>query len=163
MHPGCCALCGSGNCDDGYVNTGIYYDYEGQMYLCNTCAIQVAEVIGCLSPDETVHLQGLLSDTAKELASVKAELEANNERLNDYDALLLGALTASDFGLDSPSGDTIKAESEPADAEPGLTDGTPVLSDDGESDAKESVKSVGRRKPPRTQRSDSGTSDGLTI
>lgn len=163
MHPGCCALCGSGNCDDGYIDTGVWYDYEGQVYFCVTCGLQIASVIGCLSADETAHLQELLSNAAAELSSVKAELANANERLNGYDTLLLGALATSPDGVIFPSGDV--TEDEPSSTPPNPDSSSlPVgQADHGEPVASQPVKSSGRRKPARTQRSDGSTGDGFTI
>jgi len=164
MHPGCCALCGSGNCDEGYVDTGVWYDYEGQVYFCWNCCMQIAAVVGCLSADEHSQIRELLEDTARELKAVKAELETANEQLGQYDAIMLRAISGSPDGVILPSGSPVEAQ--PADAE--ATDQPNDLpvgqSDEGESVLKEPVKGSGRRKPPRTQRSDSSTDEsGITI
>lgn len=79
QHPGACALCGSGNCDDGYVSTGIYYEYEGFVYFCMNCAKQIAEAIGCLLPDEASHLR----EISEAVATKCSRLEEKNANLND--------------------------------------------------------------------------------
>lgn len=163
MHPGCCALCGSGNSEDGYVDTGIFYDYEGQVYFCVTCATQIANVIGCLAADEVQHLQALLAETATQLKEVKEAHARDAERLNDYDNLMLNAIAV---GIDRPdvvSGELVTSQPEAAgdaiESAPESLTGT----DSGEPVVKKSVASGGRRKPPRTERSDSSTGDGITI
>lgn len=75
MHPGSCCVCGSGNCDDGYLDLGVYYDYEGTMYLCMTCAYQAGETVGLYTPDEVKLTQQQLSDAMTQIAALTEELE----------------------------------------------------------------------------------------
>lgn len=158
MHPGCCALCGSGNCEDGYVDTGIYYDYEGQVYFCMTCAFQIAEVIGSLSPETIAHIQELLSETATELATVKVELESANERLGHYDAII-GTHISTHVIAPDPSGDVSDSVEPVTEPEPESTDEPAKPADSGESKPKEPTKSSGRRIAPRTKQRDDSTPD----
>lgn len=153
MHPGSCALCGSGNCDDGYVDLGIYYDYEGQMYLCRYCTEQVAAVMGCLSADESAFLQATNVDLAAQLTALKAQLEEVNERLGLYDSLLSGI--ASNSSDSEPtvidSLDINLNEIDEADNSDGEQLELPITS--GESESAEPVKGRRPRKPAQPQRS----------
>lgn len=87
QHPACCAVCGSGVCEFGYLDIGVYYDYEGQVYLCMTCFEEGAEAAGLLSRSEAGYLQAVNTDLAAENAKLKESLEAVNERIKHYDAL----------------------------------------------------------------------------
>lgn len=162
MHPGCCALCGSGNCDEGYVDTGIYYDYEGQVYFCWNCAMQIAAVIGCLSSDEHGIMRALLENTAAKLKATEEELGRATERLNDYDSLMLRALTIGDDGPAAVSGDPVTSQSTNESDESVVSNASIDSTDVGEPVVKKPVASGGRRKPARTQRSDSNP-EGFTI
>jgi hypothetical protein len=134
LHPGACALCGSGNCDDGYVDTGVYYEYEGQVYFCMTCAHQIVNAIGCLLPDESEHLRDLNS----EMATRVTELENENRQLRDNLAAWNNLLaTATSSGAASG---LIAADPLP---EPQHALNTSESADDGESEPEESTKGLG--------------------
>lgn len=77
MHPASCSVCGSGNCEKGYLDLGVFYDYEGQVYLCMICATQAGETIGLYTPDEVKQNVDLINELAAENAKLK-------EELNDY-------------------------------------------------------------------------------
>jgi hypothetical protein len=72
VRPAACCVCGNGTHEDGYLDLGVYYDYEGQMYLCKTCATQAGETIGMYTPDEVKNLQ----DLAANLLADKERLES---------------------------------------------------------------------------------------
>jgi len=74
-NPGTCYVCGSGNCDDGYLDFGTFVDYHGNFYLCLTCAKQAAETIGYFSPEEVALQQSSIERLTKENEELKAELE----------------------------------------------------------------------------------------
>jgi hypothetical protein len=125
MHPGACSLCGSGNCDRGYVDLGIYFDYEGQVYLCMTCIDQVIETVGGLLPDQALHLKEVSEEIAKKNRELEEENAGYRNKLDSWYTLLDGAI---DFRADNPnakSDDPTGAESssEPAN---GTSGGEPV-------------------------------------
>lgn len=123
-HPGCCAVCGSGNGEEGYVDLGVYYDYEGQMYLCWTCTAQVAEVIDCLLPSEAAILKELVEQTELRNKDLQTQLEAANERLRAFDVAF-----ASVKFPDDPSASVASVVSEDStvsvEVEPTATNGPP--------------------------------------
>lgn len=88
--PGNCALCGNATCLDGYVDLDIYFDWEGNIYLCMNCAKQVSKVIGCLLPDETKALHALYEENARELNETKEKLDAF-QQLDDLFSRLYGS------------------------------------------------------------------------
>lgn len=118
--PGCCILCGTGDNDEGFVNFGTYIDYHGQVYLCYTCTIEVAEVIGCLIPAEAVHLKELANNVQAQNVRLNLDLDAANERLHSFDLILGSVRDSSAFSdlldpatkqVDSDSTDDSNADS----------------------------------------------------
>lgn len=128
--PGNCALCGNGTCLDGYVDLDIYYDWEGNVYLCMNCAKQTATVIGCLLPDQSRYLETLNENIAKELKETKEKL-SEFQQLDDlftglYGSSFLPVVTAVS---DAPEPESAAEQSNPADVV--------------------SITSAGKSKPPR--------------
>jgi hypothetical protein len=129
LHPGCCALCRSGVCEEGYVDLGVYFDYEGQMYLCHTCTQQVAEVIGCLIPSEAAILHALVNSVQAENVVLKTELEVARDRLAAYDSVLANLSPSAPIFSGSPN--------DPIEQIKQITDAPADSTDDRESEVKE--------------------------
>lgn len=91
MHPGACALCGNGTCVDGYLNTSIFYDYEGTVYLCMRCVEQLCTVVGALLPDEVKSLREHTEQIAAKCSELEAENNELRDRVNSWDSVLSGA------------------------------------------------------------------------
>lgn len=70
LAPATCAMCGNGTQEE-YVDPAIFYDWEGQVYFCKRCTTEMAETIGCLSPEQADFLKSVND----ELAARNAELE----------------------------------------------------------------------------------------
>lgn len=132
LHPGSCMVCGSGNSQDGYLSFGVFYDYEGHQYLCMDCALEAAETIRCLTPEETSHLMAQCESLATENAELMSKLEAANERLKAYDTLF-GSVVNSGVGNDAVIGDS-------ADKGDAVTSEN---ADKGESESKEPAEKPG--------------------
>lgn len=130
MHPGACALCGSGVREEGYVDPQIYYDYEGQVYFCTTCLEEMAGVIGCLTAAESAHLTETANEALAENKALKEELEQARERLGHYDSILrtLSPAAVSPTGV----GNSVTPEQSGTDSKSsgtsasGSADGKPV-------------------------------------
>lgn len=125
--PGSCFVCGSGNREEGYVDTGVWLEYIGEGLICNLCVIEIGEKIGMLIPNEAQHIQGLAESLATENTALKEKLENANERLNALD-LLIGSNHAAYLAAIGVS--SLDSSEDPA--QPSL------LSGDGESTPKES-------------------------
>ena len=87
VHPGRCMVCGNGNCDSGYLDLGVFFDYEGTMYLCMSCCTQAGETIGMFTPDEVKSQQELIEKLTHENVQQKEEL--------DYARPIIGSLRSS--------------------------------------------------------------------
>lgn len=75
MHPAQCMVCGNGMCEEGYLDLGVFYDYEGTMYLCKTCCYQAGETFGMFTPDEVMTQQRLINTLSEDNDFLKKELE----------------------------------------------------------------------------------------
>jgi len=143
QHPGSCALCGSGNCEDGYVDLGIYYDYEGQMYLCVICVKQVAGVIDMIPSEEVQFMQAAAEELALKFKALEDENLRYRERLAAYDVLVNSV--SSGFPAGTPS----QIEEPTVESANESVSGT----DSGEPSPKESTESAGHTEPVRVKRS----------
>lgn len=146
QHPGNCAMCGNGTCEKGYVDPSIWYEWEGQVYFCFNCTVQMAEAIGCLAPDQSEFLVNQNKELAAKLQSATEELDNANTNLS----IFYGAINAAAVdALVSNSSDEPTVESAPEPTSEPVTVGTeqePVAS-----------KSVKKRRPndaPRITGSD---------
>lgn len=77
MPPGKCCICGSSNNEDRqYCDMGWEIDFFGVVYICTFCFSEVANLLGCLTPEQAEALelenerlrQEIVSFRAKELA-----------------------------------------------------------------------------------------------
>lgn len=149
--PGSCALCGSGNCDEGYVDTGVWIDYHGNVYFCMNCMRQIVGTIRALTPEEAQELIDQSNSVLAENAELTKEVEELREYKRSVDNLLSGLadrVSLSDLGTNPGSGESDGASD-------GVNDGPPAGSEDGESTPK---KSGTRRRSVRTKPAESSNS-----
>lgn len=153
-HPGICALCGNGTCVEGYVDLDIYFEYEGNVYLCMNCALQVAHVIGCLLPKESRYLEELNNEIATKCKSLEEKLDGY-QKFDNLIAEFFGHSinTASDDPVSDPPVE--ESESEP--------DTVNEPTSDGSGEKPVSVKSGPKRRPNDASRSKRSNSAGLHI
>jgi hypothetical protein len=111
MHPGACMVCGNGTHEQGYVDLGVFYDYEGTMYLCMTCALQVAALIGCVLPEEIESLKKTNEQIAQERNDLRKELDHAQHHVDTANALLRSRFMP-DPGSDSAT-EGVREEPEP--------------------------------------------------
>lgn len=74
-HPGSCMVCGGSDEERNYVDLGVFYDYEGNCYLCDLCGTQVGEVLGLFTPDEIKDLVKQGNDLAAANEAMRKELD----------------------------------------------------------------------------------------
>lgn len=132
QQPAACSVCGNGTCLEGYLDTDVWIEYYGQVYLCMNCAKQLVEAIGGLIPEEAQGLKDLSDKIAKDYAELKETHESAITRLDMYDTLVLSAANGM-----LPS---IAAKEQPESADR-LNDASADGADVGESESEEPVKS----------------------
>lgn len=158
MHPGACCVCGSGTCQQGYIDIGVYYDYEGQMYLCMTCLTEAAETAGMLSLEESEHLIEQNKQLAAELTDLTAtnkELSEQNEQFNN----LLRPLAERSVA------DRLISISVPSDSPTDEGQGDETVTDESVSkrESDESVVTESATEPVRLRRATRTTSSNLKL
>ena len=160
MHPGACAVCGNGNSINGYVDIGVYYEYEGQVYLCMLCAEEFVATIGGATADELLVTAELTSRSLEENEQLKSEVEKLNGELEQYRNLM--RIARDDAGnnddnhlpvienSESESGsiESVSEVTEPVVGSPSVPE--PVLN--------ESVKDDGHSIPDKPKRGNRGAS-----
>ena len=137
--PACCYICGSGNCDKGYVDFGTFVDYHGAFYLCVTCVEQVVSVVGFFSPEEVAGQQELLGHLKTKIDDLESALNDATERADAANRLL-----ASRF---ASSGSSESVTPVPEQRPEPTTDPQPFgRSEGGESESEKSTKGSERRR-----------------
>lgn len=100
--PAACALCGSGNDQMGYIHTDVWYEYEGYVYFClSNCARQLAEVFGCLLPEEAEILKAQATEIAETNKTLEAELNEARSRLSTFDSIIADGLASGALSVPS--------------------------------------------------------------
>lgn len=144
--PGSCALCGSGHCDDGYVDLGVWIEFLGNVYLCMNCMEQAIGAVRGLTPSEANELTTQANFVALQNKELLQEVEELREHKRSVDFLL--ARAAVDYAVNDITAALESKEQQFASALVARTDdepanGTPSGSADGESTPKKS--GTGRR------------------
>ena len=101
LPPGTCILCGTGFCDDGFIDFGVNLEWFGQIYFCATCALEIGGSVGAYSSAEVNHINGLFNVAVEERNALKERLDNAESELHT----LRGAIRiVSDNGsvVDSP-------------------------------------------------------------
>lgn len=144
-HPGACALCGNGNCDDGYVDLGIYYDYEGQVYLCMNCIEQVIHAVDGLTTEEAAFLKEIDTNLKNENTRLTEELQVANERNAKWTDLIssIGNPSGTPDSVINAAVDLIPEVSIEGSQEPKVAESGPVATES------KPVKSVEGKRPPK--------------
>lgn len=159
QHPGCCAVCGSGDAERLYVDPGVFVDFEGQFYFCNICTEEMGSTIGMLTSAEAQFL--IQQNNKYEVRNT--ELEKVREA---YDRLVV-ALRDAAISAASPSGSLLADSSDIiSEAEPEGYSGDPLSNDEptvsGEKELTKSIKSTAER-GQLTDASQSATGDGFNL
>lgn len=115
MHPGVCAVCGNGTYEPGYIDIGVYYDYEGQVYLCLACVNEIADTAGLLTDTEAQFLCIQNKDFAEKNEKLVHDLKVANERLQHYDALFNSNFESHPDVISDLESEDKQEDGEPAD------------------------------------------------
>lgn len=156
QHPGSCMVCGSGVCDLGYVDLGVFYDYEGTMYLCHTCVTQAAEIIGMFTPEQVESQRQLLDDLTSQNAQYKEELDRVRPLVSAVEQLK-STVVSDLIGASDSVSDFVREESEslPADAngsESGIDSNDSAVTEGSGSGKSEPEEPVTSKQPARSNR-----------
>lgn len=120
QHPSACRVCGNGAYEEGYVDIDVYFEFEGWTYLCLSCLTEAAEAGGMLSKEESEHLKKVNESFAEENKTLRTLLEAANERLKHFDAILADYASSNDLPTHVP--DAKDSETDNASGEPTNSD-----------------------------------------
>lgn len=114
--PGCCAICGSGQDPNGFVDTGLDFEFWGRVFFCPQCVEQIAGVFGFIHPKVVEDLQG-----ERDLATL--ELHQANDRITHLESVLGGlsvlglnipvVSTGIIYDMDPPEGEKLPTEESP--------------------------------------------------
>lgn len=154
-HPATCMVCGNGNYDEGYVDLGVFYDFEGSQYLCGLCVTQAGETYGMFTPSEVKSQLELIEKLIAENAAYEEEL--NNVRPLVAAVSKLSSLNS--LNSDYVDGGPVSEEPKPLPDFVSTGSGTrndPLKlsitgSEDGEPDSEEPVKGSGRSNSSRAK------------
>lgn len=102
LFPGTCCVCGNGTYEHGYVQLGVYYEYEGEMYLCLTCLTEAAEIGGMLSLEQGVVLKDLAIKVSEQNKALRELVKGLSEKVELYESALgsVGAITIASPSVD---------------------------------------------------------------
>lgn len=75
--PGVCSVCGTSRNDDRqYVDFGLTVDMIGVIYFCTMCIQELCNRMGCLTPEQSRHLEDQLDAARQEILSFQKEKAA---------------------------------------------------------------------------------------
>ena len=105
LPPGNCALCGSGNSEEGYLDIRLFVEFIGQIYFCVRCVEQFISVIDGLNYEEAAELKSQhLKDTSIILSLREDLKKAENDLRTLRGALdLIGLTVPSDTSVSDSS------------------------------------------------------------
>jgi hypothetical protein len=82
LNPGTCALCGSSSTGDRkYADLGITVDYVGVIYFCTFCLQEVANRVGCATPEQTKQLEDELDAARQTILEFQAQKAAYDDAI----------------------------------------------------------------------------------
>lgn len=131
LFPGGCCVCGNGLNPEGFVSIGVYYEGEGQMYLCLTCLTEAAETGGLLSLEQSRVLVDLSTKVSEENLVLRETVKDLSKRVELYES----AINAAGAGIvSSPANTDLGVTESPAELVTGPDAGTTEPSESGTSD-----------------------------
>lgn len=142
--PGKCAVCGhtgTNNTGDGtpvlFIDIGLDIDYYGRVYFCTTCAIQVMDTIGFITPTAAEALRQQIQSQESELITLRTQnaqlRSALGSLLGQPDPSVLGDLSfleqSSGSGREeTPDGNSSLTNDEPSPSESASSEGSDGIS-----------------------------------
>jgi hypothetical protein len=114
-HPGSCACCGGSDPDRTYVDFGIWYDYEGSVYICNQCLYEAAvTVMGYFTQEQHEALLAISNRQAMRISELETELADAQPILDAVRSLgtHVDLVSVSDVGSDNPTSEVVETGTE---------------------------------------------------
>lgn len=87
IDPGHCGACGKASHSQGFVHTGMDFEFFGTLIFCADCAKEIGRAVGCLDPEQTVKVNNVLAEAIDENYSLRSQLEqleAVRDAFNKY-------------------------------------------------------------------------------
>lgn len=112
--PGSCMICGSGTCDEGYVDFGIFVDYHGTLYFCVPCVKEVAQVIGCITPEDNDIFAEATEEKLALLVETQKELEDARKHIDNLNAVLTSKLLSNSAVVEGVTEEPVKPSQAPS-------------------------------------------------
>lgn len=83
LAPGTCVVCGTSRTDDRqYVDLDIFVEYVGQIYFCTFCMTELANQLGCLTPEQTKQLEEERDAALQTIIEFQTKDRALNDSIN---------------------------------------------------------------------------------
>lgn len=75
IDPAHCGACGKASHEQGFVHTGMDFEFYGTLIFCADCAKEIGRAVGCLDPEQSVKLNDYLVQLINENNSQRSQLE----------------------------------------------------------------------------------------
>ena len=134
-HPGSCCVCGNGNSDQTYLELGVFFDYEGNLYVCTPCVEQIINTWGAYTAEEMAAALEGANTNFEQITRLEEELANVRTQLSAARVMLASSITGRDFA------DLVSEGTESAD---GVSAEPVSVPDAGEPEVKEPVSKPGR-------------------
>jgi hypothetical protein len=82
--PGSCGGCGTPRCEEGFVNTGLDFEFWGTLIFCRTCVTEMAAIYGLISAEQAEEYQLQTEEMRKEVEALKIALESAKGIIDGY-------------------------------------------------------------------------------
>lgn len=103
LAPGTCVVCGTSRTDDRkYIDFGIFVEYVGQIYFCTFCMTELANQLGCLTPEQTIQLENERDAAHQRILEFQIRERALNESINTLRATGLFDRPVDSVGITIP-------------------------------------------------------------
>lgn len=139
LHPGSCMVCGSGDPERTYLTLGVFFDYEGSMYICHLCGAQIGETLGLFTSEEVKIQTEAIANLQASVDSMEKELSYARPIMVGIRGLLNDPVLSAALGITAQPEDNEGIKSGDATVPDDVPNGIPGVGETGESTPKEST------------------------
>lgn len=93
--PGSCAKCGSAT-RDWFLDTDLYYEFHGAVYICSDCLAEMASLAGYARPEKVERMNIELNEALRSIEELTIQVEGLEQAV---DGLRLSRSTSRDVTL----------------------------------------------------------------